>query len=218
MSLISNESYSSSWLLPEILARITIKVTEIKKAENLPHLNESSLWWKRVVWEETCSSKNLPLTSLPRVSTQQVHQGWQGKKSLSLSKPAWFVGQLQSLKPQRRMLSCWRLPKTNIQTNWNIQWNLMQTQKLLSQTKRMSVSQLHAALSTFKASKRKWMALSARFGIKDRRQRHEDSNRFKDLIASHRGYRFSARVLTRILRMYRAAGSRSTHCPLWNVS
>ena len=41
----------------------------------------------------------------------------------------------------------------------------------------------------------------------------EDKNRLKDLIASRRGYSNSARVLTKILRMFRAAGSRSTNGP-----
>ena len=45
MSLISNEFYSQSWLLPEIPARITIKVTEMKKAKNLAHLNETFRLW-----------------------------------------------------------------------------------------------------------------------------------------------------------------------------
>ena len=63
-----------------------------------------------------------------------------------------------------------------------------------------------AALSTFKkASKRRRLAISGRSGIKDRWPRPEDSNRFKDLIASRRGYSFTARILRKILRMFRAA-------------
>ena len=45
LSLISNEFYSPSWLLPEIPDRITVKVTEMRKAKNLPHLNESFHLW-----------------------------------------------------------------------------------------------------------------------------------------------------------------------------
>ena len=46
-----------------------------------------------------------------------------------------------------------------------------------------NVSFSTATLSTFKSSKRRIMALSAISGIKDRRPRPEDMNRFKDLIA-----------------------------------
>ena len=45
MTLISNQFYSPSWLLPEIPDRITVKVTKMRKAENLPHLNETFHLW-----------------------------------------------------------------------------------------------------------------------------------------------------------------------------
>ena len=66
------------------------------------------------------------------------------------------------------------------------------------------------ALSTFKASKRRKMALSARSGIKDKRPLPEDKNMFKDLLARRRGFSPAARVITRILKMLQAAGSKST--------
>ena len=70
-----------------------------------------------------------------------------------------------------------------------------------------------AALSTFKASKQRKMALSARSGLKDKRPLAEDKNLFKDLLARRRGFSPAARVITRILRMYRTAGSHSTTGP-----
>ena len=57
------------------------------------------------------------------------------------------------------------------------------------------------------------MALSARSGIKDKRPPPEDSNIWRKLNDSRQGYKFAARTLSRILRMVRAAGSRSTAGP-----
>ena len=70
-----------------------------------------------------------------------------------------------------------------------------------------------AVLSTFKASKRRRMALSARSGLKDNRPLPEDKNVFKNLLARRRGFSPAARVITRILKMYRDAGSHSTAGP-----
>ena len=70
-----------------------------------------------------------------------------------------------------------------------------------------------AVLSTFKASKRRRMALSARSGLKDNRPLPEDKNVFKNLLARHRGFSPAARVITRILKMYRDAGSHSIAGP-----
>ena len=70
-----------------------------------------------------------------------------------------------------------------------------------------------AALSTFKIGKRRRMALFARSGIKDQRPPPEYSNIWRQLIDSRQGYKFAARTLSRILRMVRAAGSRSTAGP-----
>ena len=50
-------------------------------------------------------------------------------------------------------------------------------------------------------------------GIKDKRPPPEDSNTWRQLIDSRRGYKFAARTLSRILRMFRAAGSSSTAGP-----
>ena len=45
LSLITNEFYAPSWLLPEIEDRITVRVANMRKAENLPHVNENFHLW-----------------------------------------------------------------------------------------------------------------------------------------------------------------------------
>ena len=57
------------------------------------------------------------------------------------------------------------------------------------------------------------MALSARSGLKDKRPLPEDKNVFKDLLARHRGFSPAAKVITRILRMFRDAGSHNIAGP-----
>ena len=69
------------------------------------------------------------------------------------------------------------------------------------------------ALSTFKASKRRRVALSARSGFKKNRPNNPDTNIWENLIASRRGYSYSAKVLTKVLMMFRAAGSQSISGP-----
>ena len=43
MTLISNQFYSPDWLKPEIPDRLTIKVANMRKAQNLPHFCEKAL-------------------------------------------------------------------------------------------------------------------------------------------------------------------------------
>ena len=84
--------------------------------------------------------------------------------------------------------------------------------KLLTKTEN-NISFSAAALSTFKANRRRRVALTARAGIKDRRPAKPDRNIWKSLIVSRMGYIYSAKVLTRILRMFQTAGSRSHSGP-----
>ena len=69
------------------------------------------------------------------------------------------------------------------------------------------------ALSTFKVSKKRKYALSARSGLADKRLPPEDNNLWKTLIASRRGYTHSAKVLARILALLLRSGSVSHSRP-----
>ena len=64
-----------------------------------------------------------------------------------------------------------------------------------------------AALSSFKVSKKRKYALSARSGLADKRLPPKDNNLWKTLIASRRGYTHSARILARILALLRKKGT-----------
>ena len=64
-----------------------------------------------------------------------------------------------------------------------------------------------ATLSSFKVSKRRRNALSARSGLTDKRPPPEDNNIWKTLISSRRGYTYSAKILARILTLLRKRGS-----------
>ena len=73
-------------------------------------------------------------------------------------------------------------------------------------------------LGTFKSTKVRRVALSARSGITDRRAPREDQNSWKDLISSRRGYMFAARTIHRIILMFKRKGSKSVqkHASTWN--
>ena len=45
MTLISNQFYSPNWLLLEIPNRVTVKVTDMRKTKNLPHLCVKQQIW-----------------------------------------------------------------------------------------------------------------------------------------------------------------------------
>ena len=62
-----------------------------------------------------------------------------------------------------------------------------------------------AALSNFKMSKKRRIALSARSGLQDPRPPKQDTNIWSELLGRHRGYTYSARVLSRILGLFRNA-------------
>ena len=62
-----------------------------------------------------------------------------------------------------------------------------------------------AALSNFKMSKKRRIALSARSGLRDPRSPQQDTNIWSELLGRHRGYTYSARVLSRILGLFRNA-------------
>ena len=64
-----------------------------------------------------------------------------------------------------------------------------------------------AALSSFKMSKKRRIALSARSGLRDNRPTKQDTNIWSDLVGRHRGYVYAARILSKILGLFRAAGS-----------
>jgi hypothetical protein len=64
-----------------------------------------------------------------------------------------------------------------------------------------------AALSSFKVSKKRRNALSARSGLTDKRPPPEDNNIWKTLISSRRGYTYLAKILARILTLLRKRGS-----------
>ena len=70
-----------------------------------------------------------------------------------------------------------------------------------------------AALSSFKVSKKRKHALSARSGLADKRLPPKDNNLWKTLIASRRGYTHSAKILARILAVLRRKGSVSHSGP-----
>ena len=67
-----------------------------------------------------------------------------------------------------------------------------------------------AALSSFKMSKKRRIALSARSGLQDPRPPSKDTNIWSELLGRHRGYVYSARVLSKILGLFRNAGSINT--------
>ena len=67
-----------------------------------------------------------------------------------------------------------------------------------------------AAISSFKMSKKRIIALSARSGLKDPCPPNQDTNIWSELLGRHRGYVYSARVLFKILGLFRAAGSFNT--------
>ena len=70
-----------------------------------------------------------------------------------------------------------------------------------------------AALSTFKMSKERRYALSARSGLADKRSPPQDNNIWKTLIDSRRGCTYSAKILARILGLPRRNGSVSHSGP-----
>ena len=70
-----------------------------------------------------------------------------------------------------------------------------------------------AALCTFKVSKKRRIALSARSGLPDPRPKAHDTNIWSRLIESRRGYVYAARVLAKILGLFREAGSTSQTGP-----
>ena len=70
-----------------------------------------------------------------------------------------------------------------------------------------------AALSSFKMSKKRRIALSARSGLKDNRPKNPDSNIWAGLLRRRRGYAYRARVLSRILALFRRRGSSSYEGP-----
>ena len=70
-----------------------------------------------------------------------------------------------------------------------------------------------AALSTFKMSRKRMSAISARSGIADKRPPQEDKNMWKTLLESHRGHTYSVRVLARIISLLRKRGSVSHSGP-----
>ena len=69
------------------------------------------------------------------------------------------------------------------------------------------------ALSTFKVSKKRRITLSARCGLKDNRPANPDINIWRRVLVSRRGYVYAAQVLTKILGLFRAAGSTSQTGP-----
>ena len=65
-------------------------------------------------------------------------------------------------------------------------------------------------LSSFKMSKKRRIALSARSGLTDNRPTKQDTNIWSGLVRRHRGYVYAARVLSKDLGLFRAAGSINT--------
>ena len=64
-----------------------------------------------------------------------------------------------------------------------------------------------ATLSSFKMSKKRRYALSARSGLKDNRPLPQDTNNWKQLLVSHRRYVYAPKILSKILGLFIAAGS-----------
>ena len=86
LKLITNKFYSPSWLKPENKDRNTVKVTEMKKAENLPHLNENFHLWARMKGSNSLGENLLqekPSSDQPPRGVQ-VPGDFQGKKNVSL--------------------------------------------------------------------------------------------------------------------------------------
>ena len=102
LKLITNEFYSPSWLKPENKDRITVKVTEMKKAENLPYLNESFHLWARMKGSNSLGEnlfKEKPSTDQP---PRGVH-----------STGTWELSRKEKCLPIKSCLICGTAPLTS---------------------------------------------------------------------------------------------------------
>ena len=233
MRLITNEFYLPTWLLPEIEKRITVKVANMRKAENLPHLNEKLHLWAQMKGSNL--GKNLfqqrPSTDRPPkgihstgtwgLARKEKCQNMFDVKSIKTCLMCGTAPMSEASKMDAKLLKVAQDQQPNRQTNKQTDYLFSPTPALIggragppqAAPTQENTSFSAADLSTFKASKQRKMALAARSGIKDKRPLPEDNNRFKDLLARRRGLSPAVRVITRILKMFRAAGSKSTEGP-----
>ena len=224
-SLLSKEFYRPSFLLPEIQDRVTIKVTNMRKQseEALPHLCAQQQVWALMKGSRLGPNR----LRKPQASTQTFRSGlhstgtwglqWKEKMSFPRGRGC-HLRHVQDSPPAGGIVSgskavrrCKRKQKQKHVLKKKPEKQTKSQEKVEAQTKVSVFSS--AALSTFKMSRKRMSAISARSGIAGKRPPQENRNMWKTLLESCRGHTYSVRVLARIISLLRRRDSVSHSGP-----
>ena len=206
--------------MPELEDRVTVKVENMRKTADLPHMCEKQQIWTQM--KSNLMEGNL----LESATTKGYHStgrwGLQRKEKCHPEKTCLVCGTapldeappkdqqiLREAQEKHEKTRCKKLEKLKVTE---------EIEKNREQTETTPTSFAAASLGTFKSTKVRRVALSARSGITDRRAPREDQNSWKDLISSRRGYMFAARTIHRIILMFKRKGSKSVqkHASTWS--
>ena len=214
------EFYSPTWMKKEIPDRVTVNLVNMRqqKDASLPHLCAQQQIWALLKDSNLGPNRfsKQPAASQPLKGSLHSTGSWglqrkekclpptQGGASCLMCETAPLH---ETSSQDRKLLKAAKekhAKKTNLKKKSEIR---PKSPMKVGGQKEVSVLS-SAALSSFKVSKQRRQALSARSGLADRRPPPEDENLWRTVIASRRGYTYTVRVLARIIGLLRKGTKR----------